>query len=822
MRHYQLEGLNWLISLYENNVNGILADEMGLGKTLQTLAFIGYLKMICNTDEPILIVAPKSTIINWLQESNKWIPDLKTLVLHGDKSERANIIKSIKSDTSKDGVAPFDVLITSYEIGMIERSFIKKIKWVYLVIDEAHRIKNEQSLLSQIVRLIPTNYRLLITGTPLQNNLHELWALLNFLMPELFSSSEEFDEWFLQLSSSKTAKQDNSSSDNIIDQLRMLLKPCLLRRLKLDVEKGLPPKKEICLFVPPSPMQKLWYQKILEKDIESLILPKHPGLGKLPATTRLMNIVMQLRKCCNHPYLFDGAEPGPPYAAGFHLIENSGKMIALHKLLVRCKENGSRVLIFSQMSRMLDIIEDFCDAHFLLLDYCRIDGQTDSDVRVRYVEEYNAPNSSKFIFLLTTRAGGLGINLYTADVVVIYDSDWNPQADLQAQDRAHRIGQKKPVKVFRLLTENSIEERILDKSLRKLRLDQLVIQRGHHVVDSQPSSVELINMIKSGASDLLDDDSLHSMLGLWRDVSIESLIEQGETKTREIFQRYQSIGIEDLHTFSVESGSSAPDLKNGDDPLRLESSLTRPGVDLSGKRGRRSMFSTEDPEYREALGLPVVKQPITKPQRQAKGLRMYQLASANSSNRSPFQLHPLRLFSLLEKESNWNRRNSDFVIPIHLSESESSRIDREKKQDLIRAGMSLCVTSLAQPLSESEINERDLLFGQGFIDWSRKEFIAFSKASEKHGRHAYEKISTDIGTKDVAEVKRYSEAFWSMYPAYPAHNIERGEEKLQKSRELYNQICCYVKYSKNLPDSGFPKSKFWTPSDDNYLVGVFH
>lgn len=174
------------------------------------MAFIGYLKMICNTDEPILIVAPKSTIINWLQESNKWIPDLKTLVLHGDKSERANIIKSIKSDTSKDGVAPFDVLITSYEIGMIERSFIKKIKWVYLVIDEAHRIKNEQSLLSQIVRLIPTNYRLLITGTPLQNNLHEFWALLNFLMPELFSSSEEFDEWFLQLSSSKTASNGSS------------------------------------------------------------------------------------------------------------------------------------------------------------------------------------------------------------------------------------------------------------------------------------------------------------------------------------------------------------------------------------------------------------------------------------------------------------------------------------------------------------------------------------------------------------------------------------------------------------------------------------
>jgi SWI/SNF-related matrix-associated actin-dependent regulator of chromatin subfamily A member 5 len=291
---------------------------------------------------------------------------------------------------------------------MIEKSALKKISWQYVLIDEAHRIKNENSLLSQIVRILDTRHRLLITGTPLQNNLHELWALLNFLLPDIFSSIDDFNSWF----------ENGDDQDTVVKQLRKVLQPFLLRRLKNDVEHSLLPKKEINLYIGMSQMQRKWYQKLLEKDIDAI----NGAVGKKESKTRLLNIVMQLRKCSNHPYLFDGAEPGPPFTTDEHLVENSGKMILLDKLLKKMKEKGSRVLVFSQMSRMLDILEDYCV--FRQYDYCRIDGQTAHEDRIEAIDEYNKPNSKKFVFLLTTRAGGLGINLYTADIVVLYDSDW--------------------------------------------------------------------------------------------------------------------------------------------------------------------------------------------------------------------------------------------------------------------------------------------------------------------------------------------------------------------------------------------------------------
>lgn len=284
-----------------------------------------------------------------------------------------------------------------------------------MVIDEAHRIKNEKSKLSEILREFKTANRLLITGTPLQNNLHELWALLNFLLPDVFNSSEDFDEWF----NTNTCLGD----DALITRLHAVLKPFLLRRLKAEVERRLKPKKEIKIFVGLSKMQREWYTKVLMKDIDVV-----NGAGKLEKM-RLQNILMQLRKCTNHPYLFDGAEPGPPYTTDTHLVYNSGKMVILDKLLPKLQAQGSRVLIFSQMTRMLDILEDYC--LWRNYQYCRLDGQTPHEDRNRQIQEYNMDNSPKFIFMLSTRAGGLGINLATADVVIIYDSDWNPQMDLQ-------------------------------------------------------------------------------------------------------------------------------------------------------------------------------------------------------------------------------------------------------------------------------------------------------------------------------------------------------------------------------------------------------
>lgn len=383
---------------------------MGLGKTLQTISLLAYLREFRGITGPHIVIVPKSTLHNWLNEFKRWCPSIKAVKFHGNAEERA----LQKATTVQPG--KFDVVVTSYEMIIKEKSHWKRFHWRYIIIDEAHRIKNENSILSRVVRMLRTNFRLLITGTPLQNNLHELWALLNFLLPEVFSSSEKFDEWFqIGGDGSKEAEAE------VVQQLHKVLRPFLLRRLKSDVEKSLPPKKETILKIGMSDMQRKHYASLLQKDFEAVT----GGADR----SRLLNIVMQLRKCCNHPYLFQGAEPGPPYITGEHLVENSGKLVLLDKLLPKLKERGSRVLIFSQMTRMIDILEDYC--LYRGYQYCRIDGNTSGEDRESQIDEYNAENSEKFLFLLSTRAGGLGINLYTADIVVLYDSDWNPQMDLQ-------------------------------------------------------------------------------------------------------------------------------------------------------------------------------------------------------------------------------------------------------------------------------------------------------------------------------------------------------------------------------------------------------
>ncbi|NXC07479.1 SMCA1 protein, partial [Orthonyx spaldingii] len=427
----------------------------GLGKTLQTIALLGYLKHYRNIPGPHMVLVPKSTLHNWMNEFKRWVPSLRAVCLIGDKDARVTFIRDVMMP------GEWDVCVTSYEMVIKEKSVFKKFNWRYLVIDEAHRIKNEKSKLSEIVREFKTTNRLLLTGTPLQNNLHELWALLNFLLPDVFNSADDFDSWF----DTKNCLGDQK----LVERLHAVLKPFLLRRIKGEVEKSLPPKKEVKIYLGLSKMQREWYTRILMKDIDIL-----NSAGKMDKM-RLLNILMQLRKCCNHPYLFDGAEPGPPYTTDTHLITNSGKMLVLDKLLAKLREQGSRVLLFSQMTRLLDILEDYC--MWRGYEYCRLDGQTPHEEREEAIDTFNAPNSSKFIFMLSTRAGGLGINLATADVVILYDSDWNPQVDLQAMDRAHRIGQKKPVRVFRLITDNTVEERIVERAEIKLRLDSIVIQQ---------------------------------------------------------------------------------------------------------------------------------------------------------------------------------------------------------------------------------------------------------------------------------------------------------------------------------------------------------
>lgn len=354
MRDYQIRGLNWMIQLYHNKISGILADEMGLGKTLQTISMLGYMKHCKNKPGPNIVIVPKSTLSNWMNEFKRWVPSIRAVSLIGNQDERNEIIRD--EILSKE----WDVLVTSYEMCIKEKAVLRKYNYIYLVIDEAHRIKNEKSKLSEIVRDFRSQNRLLITGTPLQNNLHELWALLNFLMPNLFSSSTMFDEMF---------QSDSQQEENLIQRLHAVLKPFLLRRIKADVEKRLPPKKECKIYIGLTKMQRELYTKILMKDIDLV-----NSQGNKVDRVRLLNILMQLRKCCNHPYLFDGLEPGPPYTTDQHLVDNCGKLLLLDKLLVRLKEQGSRVLIFSQMTRMLDILEDYC--LWRSYEYYRLDGST--------------------------------------------------------------------------------------------------------------------------------------------------------------------------------------------------------------------------------------------------------------------------------------------------------------------------------------------------------------------------------------------------------------------------------------------------------------
>lgn len=524
----------------------------------------------------------------------------------------------------------WDVCVTSYEMCIREKSVFKKFNWRYMVIDEAHRIKNEKSKLSEILREFKTANRLLLTGTPLQNNLHELWALLNFLLPDVFNSSEDFDSWF----NTNQCLGDNQ----LIERLHAVLKPFLLRRLKSEVEKRLLPKKEVKVYVGLSKMQREWYTKILLKDIDVV-----NGAGKTEKM-RLQNILMQLRKCTNHPYLFDGAEPGPPYTTEKHLVDNCGKMVILDKLLPRLKEQGSRVLIFSQMTRMLDILEDYC--LWRAYNYCRLDGQTPHEDRTTMIADFNADNSSKFVFMLSTRAGGLGINLATADAVVMYDSDWNPQMDLQAMDRAHRIGQKKQVRVFRFITENTVDEKIIERAEVKLRLDKLVIQQGR-LVDNKAAQLnkdEMLNIIRFGANHVFQTKDCEIT-----DEDIDSILQKGEEKTLETQKKMEELGESSLRSFTLDTENTQSLYQFEGEDYREKQKLATLGSWIEPPKRERKANYAVDAYFKEALRVAEPKAP-----------------KAPRPPKQPivqdFQFFPPRLFELLDQEIYFYRKTVNYKV----------------------------------------------------------------------------------------------------------------------------------------------------------------
>uniref|UniRef100_A0A8C5HEW9 Chromodomain-helicase-DNA-binding protein 6-like n=1 Tax=Gouania willdenowi TaxID=441366 RepID=A0A8C5HEW9_GOUWI len=507
LREYQLEGMNWLLFNWYNRKNCILADEMGLGKTIQSITFL-YEIFSMGIRGPFLIIAPLSTITNWEREFRTWT-NMNVIVYHGSQISRQMILQyemfhRNPQNNSSPGVLKFHGLITTFEMIMADCPELKKLHWRCVVIDEAHRLKNRNCKLLEGLKLMNLEQKVLLTGTPLQNSVEELFSLLNFLEPLQFPSERAFLEEFGDL-----------KTDEQVKKLQAILKPMMLRRLKDDVEKNLAPKEETIIEVELTNMQKKYYRAILEKNFS--FLSKGANQHNMP---NLINTMMELRKCCNHPYLITGAEEKilesfrkshSPDAYDFQLqamIQAAGKLVLIDKLLPKLLAGGHKVLIFSQMVRCLDILEDYLIQR--RYTYERIDGRVRGNLRQAAIDRFCKPDSDRFVFLLCTRAGGLGINLTAADTCIIFDSDWNPQNDLQAQARCHRIGQSKAVKVYRLITRNSYEREMFDKASLKLGLDKAVLQdinrKGSLNGMQQLSKLEVEDLLKKGAYGALMDE----------------------------------------------------------------------------------------------------------------------------------------------------------------------------------------------------------------------------------------------------------------------------------------------------------------------------
>lgn len=611
MRKYQLEGLEWLKSLYMNGLCGILADEMGLGKTVQAISLIAFFKEK-GVSGPFLIASPLSTVSNWVDEFARWAPSIKTVLYHGTKAEREAIRKqSMKLQDQRN--MDFPVVCTSYEICMNDRKYLSQYQWKYIIVvcfslwsdrkrtdplqDEGHRLKNMNCKLIKELMTYKSANRLLITGTPLQNNIAELWSLLHFLLPEVFNDLDSFQSWF-----DFTSVLDKSGNTEVIERRRRklvstmhaILKPFLLRRVKTDVEASLPKKREYILYAPLTAEQKELYREIvngtarqflenkaverietrqslrsshgpstkrkadgsgssspakslkstrsstpgsvgsrtrrrptyreigdrefnaklrrlelgLDDEEEEEVLSEteqeeieraktiklaskfcreffffffirrvlRPPKEKEIANKKLQNPLMQARLACNSPHNFYWPWGEDSSTVDETLVTASGKMLLLDQLVPCLMAKGHKILIFSQFKTQLDLLEDWA-TQLRSWKCCRIDGAVSQADRQAQIQAFNSDPDYK-LFLLSTRAGGQGINLTAADTVILYDSDWNPQQDLQAQDRAHRIGQTRPVIVYRLATKGTVEQTLLEKADSKRRLERLVIQKG--------------------------------------------------------------------------------------------------------------------------------------------------------------------------------------------------------------------------------------------------------------------------------------------------------------------------------------------------------
>lgn len=574
LRPYQMEGFNWLKLLCENGVNGILGDEMGLGKTAQVLALLAHL-MEQGVRGPFLVVGPLTAVPQWVSEAKRFVPTMSSLLYHGP--ERRNLGPEKLSQTN--------LVATSYEVAMRDASRLAKVAWRLLVVDEGHRLKNARCRLAKSLRLLRSDGRILLTGTPLQNSLAELWALLHFLLPEIFSDIDAFQSWFDvdALSGGDDGEARlvaQEQKDHVIATMQEILRPFLLRRTKEEVCIQLPRKKEVLVWAPMSPLQQEYYTACVNRSIELLLARnKQPeddtsrelNLAGRPKR-RVANVVcyderrydvsdtdedepkinvsvteeeaeepakevvrvsgdrnplMDLRKICSHPYLVRCPLEDEVIACNEELVQSSGKLRLLDAMLLQLKKRGHKVLLFSQMTRMLDLLEVYCSLR--KFQYCRLDGKMPAHERQPEIDIFNS-DARKFVFLLSTRAGGLGLNLTSADTVVLYDSDWNPQCDAQASARCHRIGQTRPVVIYRLVTRGTIDQRMVEIATAKRKLERLIMQKGKFSFQrttgrSALSPQELLELLKStDAANIVHADS-----PVLSSEDMEALLDRSET-----------------------------------------------------------------------------------------------------------------------------------------------------------------------------------------------------------------------------------------------------------------------------------------------------
>ncbi|KAJ7535791.1 hypothetical protein O6H91_12G046000 [Diphasiastrum complanatum] len=628
LKPYQADGVVWLIRRYVRGVNVILGDEMGLGKTLQSIALLSYLKTQRHRSGPFLVLCPLSVTEGWVSEFAKFAPFLRLMRYVGDKAHREDIRKGICNDVNKHPASelsnsplPFDVLLTTYELAMADTSFLSRIQWQYAIFDEAQRLKNSSSV---VYKLLDEQYmiprRLLLTGTPIQNNLTEFWALLHFCMPRVFGQLEEFLSYFdtAEIASYIVDKSSNGESDtgsmSPLRLLRQVAQVFMLRRTKAALSSSkalvLPSLSEVTMCAPMVALQRSLYVSILRKELPKIVGRESGSSSNMS----LQNIVVQLRKACSHPYLFDGVEP-EPFEEGEHLVQASGKLLVLDFILKKLHTEGRRVLIYAQMTRTLDILQDFLE--YRRYSYERLDGSVRAEDRFAAVRSFVSVKSNKtdeaFVFLLTTRAGGVGLNLVAADTVIFYEQDWNPQADKQALQRAHRIGQTRPVLAIRLIAESTIEEVIMFRANKKLQLTNEVIGHDSTELDAKESALDspdIRSMIIYGLHKLTPSQPSSEIGNFSADRDFNSKINKMVEKAVSERNRKNASDVQDAESMKMElmsneniytfegtdfatrksSFNEAKELETSADRVALESLITNSKdetIETNGRRKRR-------------------------------------------------------------------------------------------------------------------------------------------------------------------------------------------------------------------------------------------